>query len=42
VEWQVALAQVKTELGLAGIAIPHSAELFLQVRERCELVDGNR
>jgi hypothetical protein len=39
-EWQAAIAQVKTELGLAGIAIPHGAELFLQARERRELVSA--
>jgi len=37
-EWQPAIAQVKAELGLAGMTIPHGAELFLQARERHELV----
>lgn len=37
-DWRPALAQVKAELGLAGIAIPNAAELFLQAGERRELV----
>lgn len=36
-EWRLALAQVKAELGLRGIAVPHTAELFLEARDRREL-----
>jgi hypothetical protein len=39
-EWQPAITQVKAELGLAGVTIPHGAELFLQARERRELVSA--
>jgi hypothetical protein len=39
-EWQPAILQVKAELGLTGMAIPHGAELFLQARERRELVSA--
>jgi hypothetical protein len=35
--WRVALNQVKAELGLTGVAIPHAAELFLKGREPREL-----
>ena len=37
-EWRVALDQVKAELGLTGVAIPDAAELFLEAKERRELV----
>jgi hypothetical protein len=37
-EWQTALREVKAELGLADVVVPHAAELFLQARERSELV----
>lgn len=40
-EWQPAIAQVKAELGLTRIAIPHSAELFLPAGSRHELMGGN-
>ena len=36
-EWRVALRQVKAELGLANIIVPHAAELFLEAGERREL-----
>jgi len=36
-EWRVALDQVKAELGLSNIVVPHAAELFLEARERREL-----
>ena len=39
-EWQAAIAQVKTKLGLTGIAIPHAADLFLDAGERRELLDA--
>lgn len=38
-EWQTALAQVKAELGLTGIAVSHTAEVFLQARGRRQLVE---
>jgi len=37
-DWQVALAQVKAELGLTGIAVPYTAKLFLEAKDRRELV----
>lgn len=39
-EWAAALAQVKAELGLTGVAVPYTAELFLEARERRELIGG--
>ena len=35
--WQVALTEVKAELGLDAIVVPHTTELFLEARERHEL-----
>lgn len=37
-EWRVALRQVKHELGLTDITIPQVADLFLDARDRRELV----
>jgi hypothetical protein len=37
-EWHVALRQVKYELGLTEITIPQVADLFLDARDRRELV----
>ena len=37
-KWRVGLRQVKAELGLANIDVPHAAELFLEARKRRELV----
>jgi hypothetical protein len=37
-DWQTALAQVKAELGLTSVDIPHTGEVFLKARERRELV----
>jgi len=39
-EWKVALGQVKGELALTGVAIPHTAELFLRAGDRRELLDA--
>ena len=39
-EWKVALAGVKAELGLAGISLPHAADLFLEAGKRGELLGG--
>ena len=36
-EWEVALAKVKAQLGLAGISVPHAADLFLEAGLREEL-----
>jgi len=37
VQWRAALARAKTELGLAGVAIPFAGDLFLEGKERREL-----
>jgi hypothetical protein len=37
-EWGVVLRQVKHELGMTDIAIPQVADLFLDARDRRELV----
>ena len=37
-EWRVALDQVKAKLGLTGIAVPDTAELFLEAGDCRELV----
>lgn len=37
-DWRTALAQVKAELGLTGVDVPHTGEVFLKARERRELV----
>jgi hypothetical protein len=39
-EWKVALGQVKGELALTGVAIPHTAELFLRAGDRRESLDA--
>ena len=36
--WHNALKQVKEELGLTGIQVQNTAELFLEARERDELL----
>ena len=38
VEWRVALAGDKAKLGLAGVAVPYTADLFLEGKDRSELV----
>jgi hypothetical protein len=37
-EWEDALAQAKAELGLAAAFIPHATEVFLEAKDRRELV----
>jgi len=37
-EWEVALAGIRAQLGLAGISVPHAADLFLRARTRGELL----
>lgn len=39
-EWQPYLENVKEELGLSGLVVPHTAELFLPAKERSELFRG--
>ena len=36
-EWRVALAEDKAKLGLAGVAVPCTADLFLEGKDRSEL-----
>jgi len=36
-EWRVALVEDKTKLGLAGVAVPYTADLFLEGKDRSEL-----
>ena len=37
-EWEVALVGIKAQLGLAGISVPHAADLFLEAGTRSELL----
>jgi hypothetical protein len=37
-EWRVALRQVKEEMGLSDITVPHAANVFLDAKDRRELV----
>ena len=39
--WHSALKQVKKELGLTGIRVPNTAELFLDAKDRGELLKGS-
>jgi len=38
-EWEVALVGIKAQLGLAGISVPHAADLFLEAGTRGELLE---
>jgi hypothetical protein len=40
-KWHNALKQVKEELGLTGIQVPNTAELFLEAKDRSELLKGS-
>ena len=37
-EWEAALIEIKAQLGLAGIGVPHAADLFLEAGTRDELL----
>lgn len=37
-EWQRALTEVKTDLGISGLEIPYMADIFLEAKDRSELV----
>ena len=39
--WRNALKQVKEELGITGIQVPNTAELFLEAKDRSELLKGS-
>ena len=39
--WHNALKQVKKELGITGIQVPNTAELFLEAKDRSELLKGS-
>jgi hypothetical protein len=39
-DWEIALRQVKRELGLEGVKVPWSADLFIDARPRSELFDS--
>jgi hypothetical protein len=39
--WRNALKQVKEELGLTDILVPNTAELFLEAKDRSELLKGS-
>jgi hypothetical protein len=38
-EWEAALVGVKAQLGLAGISVPHAADLLLEAGPRGELLE---
>jgi len=37
-EWQRVLKEVKTELGISGFEVPFMADIFLEARDRIELI----
>lgn len=36
-EWQRALMEVKTDLGISGLEVPYMADIFLEAKDRSEL-----
>jgi hypothetical protein len=39
--WHITLKEVKKELGLTGIRVPNTVELFLEAKDRTELLEGS-
>lgn len=40
-DWSIALSRVKENLRLTGIRVPNTAELFLEAKDRSELLKGS-
>ncbi len=37
-EWQRALMEVKSDVGISGLEVPYMADIFLEAKDRRELV----